>query len=71
MSILPHSDTLEKLRADLRHFEQSADFGENPTVIEIKAHLLRRIGELESALRRTKGLELAAFSVPSKKSEMQ
>jgi hypothetical protein len=54
------ADSLAKLRADLNHFEESGDFSENPTVMEIKAHLLRRIAELEAALRRTKLLESAA-----------
>jgi hypothetical protein len=53
-------DSLEKLPADLRHCEKSADFGENPTVIEIKIHLLRRIAELESALRQTAPLQATA-----------
>jgi hypothetical protein len=54
------SDTtspLQKLLADLLHFEETSDFGENSTVIEIKNHLLRRIADLESAMRRTRELE--------------
>jgi ABC-type uncharacterized transport system auxiliary subunit len=53
-------DSLEKLRADLRHFEEREAFGENPAVIEIKNHLLRRIAEIESAKRRTSAFEAAA-----------
>ncbi len=55
---------MSKLRADLRHFEENGDFGQSPTVLEIKSHpLLRRIAELEAALCRTKELEAAAFPV--------
>jgi ABC-type uncharacterized transport system auxiliary subunit len=64
MSNPPPGDSLVKLRSDLRHFEESGDFGENTTVIEIKAHILRRIAEFESVLRRTKTLEAAAFPMP-------
>jgi hypothetical protein len=49
--------SLEVRRADLRHFEETGDFGENQTVSEIKTHLLRRIAEIESALRRTNPLD--------------
>lgn len=63
MSNLPPTDAMSKLRADLRHFEENGDFGQSPTVLEIKSHLLRRIAELEAALCRTKELEAAAFPV--------
>jgi hypothetical protein len=46
-------EPLEKLRADLRHFEDTTDFGENAAVLEIKSKLLRRIATLESALLRS------------------
>jgi hypothetical protein len=63
------ADYLERLRADLQHFEETGDIGENPTVLEIKDHLVRRITELESAMRRTKELESTALPVPPEKSE--
>ena len=65
MSNLAPADTIAKLRADLRHFEETGDFGENPTVIEIKVHLLRRIKELESALRRANTLVSEALPLPT------
>jgi predicted transcriptional regulator len=63
MSNLSPADSLEKLRADLRHFEESSEFGENSTITQIKTHLLRRIADLESVLQRTNALDLAAPSV--------
>ena len=57
MSTGNQADSLDELRAEPKHFEASGDFGENPTVIEIKRHLLRRIAELESALSRAAELE--------------
>ena len=65
MSNLPHAGNIEMLRADLRHFEQSGDSDENPTIMEIKAHLLRRIAELEAAQRPRR--VFAAFPVLPKK----
>jgi hypothetical protein len=53
-------NSLDKLRADLRHFEECGDFGENPTLIEIKRRLLLRIAELESSQRRRAGSEAAS-----------
>jgi len=64
MSNLPHADNVEMLRADLKHFEESGDSGQ--TVMEIKAHLLRRIAELDAALSRINTLESGASSVPPK-----
>ncbi len=46
------------------HFEETGDSSE--TVMEIKAHLLRRIAELDAALRRTTELQSEAFSLPPK-----
>jgi len=57
MSNLPHADVLEKLRADLSHFDETGNFGDNPSIIAIREHLLRRIAELEAALRQTAKLE--------------
>jgi predicted transcriptional regulator len=71
MNNLPHANNVEKLRADLRHFEENGDFGENSTVTEIKAHLLRRIVELEAALQRTDDLELSTRPTPLKKHQIQ
>jgi hypothetical protein len=51
MSILSYADTLEKLRADLRHFEESDDLGARDTVDDIKSRLRARILEVESELR--------------------
>jgi hypothetical protein len=55
------SDFLEKLRADLRHFEESGHLGEDATIMETKERLLARIEELESALRHTAELEAAVL----------
>jgi hypothetical protein len=57
------TDTVARLRSGLKHFEENGDFCENLTVSEIKAHLLRRIAELDSAMHRTKELECWAFPV--------
>ena len=56
MSNLPHAGNIEMLRDDLRHFEETGDFGD-PTVMEIKAHLQRRITELDAALCRVNMLQ--------------
>jgi hypothetical protein len=50
-------DSLEKLRANLRLFEESRDLDENPTVIETKRHLARRIAEIEYLQQRAAELE--------------
>ena len=52
-------DSLEKLRANLRQFEESGDSRANPTVIEIKRYLVTRIAELEYLLQRAAELEEA------------
>jgi hypothetical protein len=44
-------DQLANLRASLRHFEQSPDFGEGKAVDFIRRHLQVRIREAEGALR--------------------
>lgn len=64
MSNLPHADNVAKLRSDLRHFEECGDSGE--TVMDIKAHLLRRIAELDAALRQINSSESEASPVPPK-----
>ena len=44
-------DQLAELRASLRHFEQSPDFGDMEAVEVIRRHLEVRIREAEGALR--------------------
>lgn len=44
-------DQLATLRASLRHFEQSPDFGDAEAVEVIRQHLKVRIREAEGALR--------------------
>jgi hypothetical protein len=46
-------ELLAKFRADLKHFEESGDVEENASIATIREHLLRRITELEAAVRRT------------------
>jgi hypothetical protein len=47
------ADSLAKLQADLKHFEESGDLGEKSSVAVVKEHLRRRIAELEAVVRRT------------------
>jgi hypothetical protein len=47
---------LNKLREDLKHFDESDHLGDDPNVMEIKSILLRRIAELEAAIERTTAL---------------
>jgi hypothetical protein len=61
------ADFLNKLREDLKHFDEGGHPVEDPTVMEIKNILLRRIGELEVAMQRT--AELAAAEAPEQPSE--
>ena len=42
---------LERLRANLHHFDHSPDFGDSETVAAIRLHLMMRIREAESAER--------------------
>jgi hypothetical protein len=42
---------LEELRAQLRHFEQSPDFGDGDAVERIRQHLLLRIREAEATMQ--------------------
>jgi hypothetical protein len=42
---------LEELRAQLRHFEQSPDFGDGDSVERIRQHLLLRIREAEGTIQ--------------------
>ncbi len=65
MSNLPHAGTVEMLRSDLGHFEESGNLGADLMVMEIKAHLLRRIAGLEAVLRRINALAFATYQVPS------
>ena len=58
---------LDKLREDLKHFDESGHLGYDPNVTEIKGILLRRIAELEAALERT--AELAAAAALEKPSD--
>ena len=62
-------ESLEKLRSDLRHFEECGELGE--TVMEIKSHLLRRIAEIEAAPGRIKVLEPAALPAPLKTPDLR
>jgi hypothetical protein len=48
------ADSLAKLQAALKHFEESGDIAESPSVGAVKEHLLRRIAELEANLRLNK-----------------
>lgn len=54
---------LDKLREDLKHFDESGHLLDDPNVTEIRSILLRRIAELESALQRTADLAGAAALV--------
>ena len=60
MSSRDPADSLAKLREDLKHFDESGHLVNDPNVAEIKSILLRRIIELESALKRTAELEAAS-----------
>ncbi len=42
---------LEELRAQLRHFDQSPDFGEGYAVKQIRQYLLLRIREAEGTIQ--------------------
>jgi hypothetical protein len=50
MSIRSKIEHLQTLRANLRHFEESPDFGDSLTVQRIKQILRRQIAEAESYL---------------------
>ena len=68
MSSRDPADSLAKLREDLKHFDESGHLVNDPNVSEIKSILLRRIAELEAALKRTAELAAAAaLELPSDK----
>ena len=52
-------DLLEKLRANLQHFESSPDFGDGEAVEEIRRHLEVRIREAEGLARMLEGEAVA------------
>ena len=52
MNQASHRDVLYKLRAQLEHFDCSPDFGDADAVAAIRQHLLLRIREAESSMRR-------------------
>jgi len=54
------ADSLNKLREDLKHFDESGHLVDGANVMEIKSILLRRIAELEAAMQRTAELAAAA-----------
>jgi hypothetical protein len=60
MPNLGPSDSLAKLRAALLHFEQSGEIGKSDSVAVVKEHLVRRIAELEAAMRSVKDFESGA-----------
>jgi hypothetical protein len=51
MKHTPLGDRAEELRSQLRHFENSPDFGDADAVAAIRSLLLLRIREAESATR--------------------
>ena len=67
MSSRDPADSLNKLREDLKHFDESGHLNEDPNVLEIKSILLRRIAELEGAQQRA--AEFAAGAALEQPSE--
>lgn len=51
MHKLSQHELLRMLHAQLHHFEQSPDFGDQDAVAVIRQHLLRRIREAESGMQ--------------------
>jgi hypothetical protein len=51
MNKLPQDEMIYALRAQLRHFDESPDFGEGAAVQIIRLHLLDRIHEAEIAMK--------------------
>jgi hypothetical protein len=52
------TDRLITLRANLRHFDETNDFGDGIDVLEIRSMLSRRIAEVDGALRLERALAL-------------
>jgi hypothetical protein len=53
------AQSLAKFRTDLKHFEESCNIGASPPVVVIMEHLVRRIAEIEAALRSVGHVEFA------------
>ncbi|MGA9585863.1 MAG: hypothetical protein WBQ95_11085 [Terracidiphilus sp.] len=51
MNNYPQDETISALRAQLRHFDESPDFGDGEAVQVIRLHLLDRICEAEVAIK--------------------
>jgi hypothetical protein len=51
MNKLPKDEMIHALRAQLRHFDESPDFGDGAAVQIIRLHLLDRIREAEIAMK--------------------
>ena len=58
MTFQPHTDRLITLRANLRHFDESRDFGDGIDVLEIRSMLARRIAEVDGTIRLESALAL-------------
>ena len=58
MKRLSNQDRLGRLRAQLRHFEQSPDFGDKEAVDAIRQFLLLRIREAEGAMHMRPAVDL-------------
>ena len=67
MSSRDRADSLDKLREDLKHFDESGHLVDGAHVTEIKSILLRRIAEIEMAMQRT--ADLAAAGAREKSSD--
>jgi hypothetical protein len=52
------TDRLITLRANLRHFDETSDFGDGIDVLEIRSMLSRRIAEVDGTLRLERALAL-------------
>jgi hypothetical protein len=55
------ADFLNKLREDLKHFDESGHLVDDPNVTEIRSILVRRIAEIEAAFQRI--AEIAAATL--------
>jgi hypothetical protein len=51
MNRLPKDELIRELRAQLRHFDESPDFGDGAAVQIIRLHLLDRIREAEIGMK--------------------
>jgi hypothetical protein len=58
MTFQQPTDRLITLRENLRHFEQSRDFGDGIDAFEIRKLLVRQIAEVDGALQRLRALAL-------------